>query len=694
MGIRITIWDDDKTKQEISKRFQYSSRDRVNMEVRWKRNESILFSTSNMYNFMNMGQSLDYSVSQALSAGVDQSNTDVNVAYTFKNLRFIHAQMSANPPSVAMRPASSDQDDHRKADAADRITRWALRHYKMQEEQDQQNLGTLVHGNGVMKSVWDSQKGDITDFDPITGEVKMEGDIDISVPFIWNIYLDPDAKKWNEVKYVIERIYVDYEEACIRWPGKKDLLEMARVAENQSYNNATNAEGRTSELRDIYYNAVQLLEYWETGLASNGYLGRYTVTTITGDVIESCRPNPFRFRKGGAVSKIEQSDLPDEVKQKKIDQLPEQARLPYHLLTDIDVPNQVWGMSSVEYAAQLQDNLSRLDSSILDNIKAHGVARMIVPESCDIADDLPSNSPWDVTKISGNQPPYFMQAPALMPEMSAARNNYIQGINDVMGINEAMLGQQSREQSGASMQYATNQGNMIRRRLFNKYVMNVESVYQAILDLIRKHWTVSRTIRLIGKEKALEAIDIKGADIDGGFDIVGEYGVTLSLDPVTRREEILTLQPLFEKAGVPVRSSMKMLKLNELESMFDELDLAENRQKEIFDQMIAENQYIKPEDLMDHENMIAWAMKYFMTQEFSVLEAPTKQLLKQHIRERAQIAATEKPGGAPAPGAPGPAPAPPGPVPGAPAGPVPPPEGGAPIPAAGTAGPAGGPPGQ
>lgn len=670
MSIHIQIWDDDKTKKEVGKRFQNSSRDRVNSEVRWRRNETTLYSTSNLYNFTNMSQSLDYPISSALSTGVDQSQTDVNVAYTFKNLRFIHAQMSANPPSVAMRPGSSDQDDHRRADAADRIVRWALRHYNLQENQDQMNLHALVYGSGLMKTVWDSTKGDILDVDPETDEVQLEGDIDISVPFIWNLYLDPDAKKWDEVKWVIERVYMDYDEACVRWPLKRDLLDGARVPENQSYNNTTSAEGRNSELRDVYYNSVQLLEYWETGLASNGFLGRYCITTVTGEVIEACRPSPFRFKTGGSVSKIEGSDLPDEVKEARIARLPEQARLPYHMLTDIDVPNQVWGMSAVEYAAQLQDNLARLDSARLDNIKAHGVARLIVPESCDISDDLPSNSPWDVTKITGNQPPYFMAAPQMMPEMTSERQNYIQGINDVMGVNEAMMGQQSRETSGASMQYATNQGNMIRRRLFNKYVMAVESVYKAILDLVRKHWTVSRTISLIGKEKALEAIDIKGADIDGGFDIVGEYGVTLSLDPVTRREEILTLQPLFEKAGVPTRTSMKMLKLNELESMFDQLDLAENRQKEVFDQMIAENSYIAPEDLMDHENMIAWAMTYFMTQEFTVLPPPTKQLLKQHIRDRAKVAATENnpAGGATPPGTPGPAPNPPGPVPNQPAG--------------------------
>jgi hypothetical protein len=474
----------------------------------------------------------------------------------------------------------------------------------------------------------------------------------------------------DEIKHVFEDIYMDYDEACARWPEHEDALKKARI-ESSTGSSESDERSHQSYLEDKHYNCVHLLEYWETGLPTNGYLGRYCITTVNFDIIEPCRPSPFRFRQAGAVSKIEQSDLPDAVKQAKIDRLPEKAYLPYHFQTDIDVPNKVWGKAAVEYAAQLQENLSKLDSAKLANIKIHGVIRMVLPESADIAEDSISDLPTDLVKITGNQPPYYMNPPQLMPDMTTERQNYVTGINDVMGVNESMFGQQSREQAAAAMQYATNQGNMVRRRLFNKYVLNVESVYRAILNLIRKHWTVERTIHVIGKEKALEAIDLKGADIDGGYDVVGEYGVTLSLDPVTRREEILSLQPLFEKAGIPARTSMRMLKLNELETMFDELDLAENRQKEVFDAMIADGVYIKPKKYRDHENMIAWAMRYFMTQEFESLPEEIQLLCQQHIEERAQLAITEK-NPAPSNGAPGQSP---GPVPQESAGPVPSPAG-------------------
>ena len=654
MALKVTTWDDGTTRREVMKRFSNAQTQRSPIEQRWLLNENSVYSTGTMAG-TNYAGGLTNMLTNPVP-GVDQSGADTNNVYVFKNLRFLHAQMSANPPSVVMRPTSSDQEDHRRADAADRVVRHAIRQYQMQEKFDQLTLNTLVYGSGVIKTMWDATKGDIVEFDKKSGEVTLEGDITVTIPFIWNIFIDPDARSWTDVKWVIERVYLDYEEALARWPDKKEALEAARVMRDGSMEKTPT---KTSVLSDDRFNSVELLEYWETGLPTNGYMGRHCLLASSGAVIEACKPSPFRFKRAGAARRLGEKNLPDDVLEEQLSKIPEQAGLPYHILTDIDVPNLVWGRSNVEYVAALQDNLLRIDAAVMDNIQAHGVARMIVPDTAEVAENL-SNSPWDVVKIAGNQPPYFMEVPQMMPEMVSTRMNLIQGINDGFGVNDAMFGVQKRETSGTSMNYATNQGNMIRRRLFNKYVLVVESVYKSILKLVVKHWPVSRTISVLGKENALESIDLKGSDVDGGYDIIGEYGVSLSLDPMSRREEILMLQPLFEKAGVPTRTSLKLMKLNELEGMYDRLSLAENRQREVFDEMIATGRYIPPEDLLDHENMIGSALEYFMTAEFQYLEPELKELCKQHIRDRVQLAAQEKAALAgPPPGAtPGPVPQP------------------------------------
>ena len=143
---------------------------------------------------------------------------------------------------------------------------------------------------------------------------------------------------------------------------------------------------------------------------------------------------------------------------------------------------------------------------------------------------------------------------------------------------------------------------------------------------------------------------------DGGFDIVVEYGASLSLDPSTRREEILQLMPLFEKAGVDNKTLLSMLKLNELEGMHDIMQLSEQRQKEIFEEMLDANRFIEPRELEEHKGMLNYAYRYVMTSEFKNLEEEQKALLEQHIHMREQLAAQGP--GAPAPVGPAPGPAP------------------------------------
>lgn len=676
-GMKVKIWSEEEAEKEINNRFRSAAEARRPKEDRWRRNELAIYKNNGAMGVSGIGTeagNLEDEVDIGLP-NVDSSDADMNVSYAFKNLRFIHAQMSANPPAVVMRPNSSDPDDRRKADGADRVVRYAIRHYKLQEKTDQTTLPALLNGTGCAKAVWDTTKGSIIEFDEESGEVTMDGDISVTVPSVWNIYIDPDATCLEDIKWVIERIYMDYDEACARWPDKKDILDKARVGRGQSSGFASTIGGEDeSPMQSPRYNMVELLEYWETGLPTNGYLGRFGITTTFGKAVEPIRPSPQRFTKAGALAKLAKQSLDPEAMDAARKKLPTVACLPYHFLTDVDVPQQVHGKSSLDYAAALQNDLNRVDSSFLDNVQANGVARMLVPETTEIKQM--GNTPWDVTKYAGAQPPHFMEVPNLMPEMPQLRQNLINGINDVMGVNESMFGQQSREQSQASMQYATNQGNMIRRRLFNKYVLFVEQLYQTILKLVIKHWDIERTIHVLGKEKALEAVDIKGMDIDGGYDVVAEYGVSLSLDPMTRREEIITLQPLFKEAGISPRTQLKLMKLNELEGMYDQLQLAEDRQREIFEEMIATGKYIAPEMWMDHENMMAYALQYFMTVEFKYLEPELKDLCQQHFIERAKLPAKEKEllaGGPPPPGG---EQASPGPLPtSGPAGPLPTPAG-------------------
>lgn len=650
--VRLQWWTNpEQVKRELAQRLQFAKQARARQERQWEENERIVYSTRSSSS-INSDISVSFETDgEAAAYQADQSSADVAINRVMKNVRFIHSQMSANPPTVIARPATPDPSDRAAADAADRLVRYGIRQYKMQEHKDQLNLQTLIYGSGFVKCMFDPQLGDITSYTEETEEVEMSGDLSICTPSVWNVYPEPVAS-WEEVTHLFEQFDMRYEEASFLFPDKLEELEKVRQKNAEDdYTNEYNGT-KSSVANKFRYDSVKVFQYWEKGTPMNGMQGRYCWCLEDGTPLTMPEVSPQRFSQ----------------KLKDGSPGPKRAQLPYQILTDIDVPGTYWGMSIVSYAGPMQDAKNRIDSVMLDILQAHGVARLVLPESAEISDESITNSTWDVIKYSGSIPPNFMEPLPMPSALPNIADRMEKGIDDVCGINETVMGEIKRETSGFSLQYATQQSNMIRKRLFNKDIYVVEWLYKTYLALIVEYWKETRTINVLGKEKAFESLSLSGADVASGFDIVAEYGASLSLDPITRREEILQMMPLFQQAGVQPRKMLQLVKLAELENAYDHIELAETRQREIFEQMRISGQYIKPEKLEDHVNMLAYAYTYRMTAEFKYLKDVTKKLIEQHIEEREDMAAqgiagAAAPGGAPPPGGmlpPGGMPPPPG----------------------------------
>lgn len=642
---KLTPWTPEEAKKRLAERLKNAKEARRRFEKEWEDNERILYSIASPHNSLG-GVTDDLSVEDGyLDDGGEvslRSNYTINT--TFKNYRFIQSQLSSNPPAVIPRPTSSDPNDHRKADAADRLNKYALRTYKLQEVFDQATSNCLRYGLGIIKTTWDPDKGEILEFDEQTQELTMEGDISFTYPSPWDLYFDPNAINLEKSLYVFERLMMTYEEACHRFPNKKDVLDKYKD-KSENFSNQDD-QGRKG-FRQKRYNVVEIYQYWEKGVPENGFIGRFCYCTKEGDLLTDLKPNPHRFPppydRGLGITEDEY-----EARKEKI----ARASLPYHVMTDNDLPDTVYGRSFVTYQAPLQDLHNRLLNTVVDNIRAHGVARLILPDGTEIADDSITTSPMDIVRTTGQRDPHFMDPMQLPPAIDKMLDYIKLGGDDMAGVNESMFGQQSREMSGFSMQYATSQGNMIRRRLFNKYIALVEAVYTDYLNLVRKHWTSTRTIYVLGQEKAFEAFDIKGSDINGGFDLIVEYGTSFSLDPIERRKELISLLPLFEKAEVDYKSILRFLKLNEFEGLIDKTQLANDRQREIFDEIIRTQEVVHPRELQDHKRMLDYCYEFVMTAEFKYLPEETKALIDNYIKEVEQMAAQgAQP--APPPGQPG-----------------------------------------
>jgi hypothetical protein len=600
----------EQLKKKLNEQLEWSKHHRRDFENQWRSNGQILDNASGA---MGIDTTFSFDSAAEFNPGaVDSSNDEIGINYAFKFTRFIHSQLSANPPSVITSPTSSDPNDKRSADAADRILRHIRRDKNLQEVIDQATLKTLKKSIGWVKVFWNPDKGDIFDFNEETSEIVMEGDLDIYSPATEDVWIDPDATRWDEVKYTFERIRLTEEEALFRFPDAEQLIK----ANIQRQTNKRVA-GVNAKEEKKYAPRVEIYEYYEKGMPINGGVGLRAYILEDGQLLEPATRNPHYL-----------------------------AGLPLKALTYIDQEESLYSKSVVEYVAPLQDTLNRLDSSILDNVQAHGVVRMVLPAGAEIEDEAVSNTPWDYVKISGNAAPHFINAPQLMPDIWRHRESLVSGIQDLFGINDSMLGIQRREQSAVSQQTAIESGAALHRRLFIKYSMFVESIYRDCIGLVRENWDEPRTVLVLGKEKAFQAADIKGADISGGFDFKVEYGASLPVDPNARREFLLLNMPLFKEAGISAKEMLRLMKLDDVGGAFDRIDLAADRQREVFEEMEMNFRkgnpiYIPPEPMEDHLSRLDWARTYLETSEFKYLPEELKQLIKQHIQDRMDLAAQE-----------------------------------------------------
>jgi hypothetical protein len=230
----------------------------------------------------------------------------------------------------------------------------------------------------------------------------------------------------------------------------------------------------------------------------------------------------------------------------------------------------------------------------------------------------------------------------------------------MQGVNESMFGQQQREQSGFAMQYATNQGNMIRQRLFNKYVRATEHLYRRFLLIVANKWKTTKIVQVVGRENDINTLKFKGSDIAHGYDVTSEFGRSLSLDPMTRRGELMNMMPLMEKAQVPPQRILAEMQLGETDAVFDDAELGQDRMLDYFDRIIKTGVQAEPRPHENHEQMLSYASKFVMLRAYQSLEDPIKDLIDEHIKMRQealqQAVAPQQaaPGMAPpAPGAPG-----------------------------------------
>lgn len=631
--IKLEHWDNPETilKAKLEADINYRKSD---IEPEWEAAEKALSDEGGLITPILDGQINPREVTDGYNSTQD-IRTSIN--YIFKHHRLLLSQMSANPPYAGARPLSSDETDKDSAEAAEDTMRWWMLHSNLQEVSDQTANRTLKYGTGFTKTIHNPHKGDMISFNPDTDEVVMEGDADVYSPSVWDIWIDSRAQREDEVEHMWERKWGSIEHWLSIYTTKEqvELLKDVHKAE----------ERRVRQLgRSPSECLIPLFFYYETGLPRNAMKGRFAVVTRDGKLIEKVQDNPHFYRP----PMDEEEKTAYKLAMSKGEALPKPpkiAKLPFHILTDIDVDDRVYGRSFIYYEANTQDIINRIDNTQLDNIKAWGAAKLIAQGPGDLQVESINNDTFEVIKVAYAGQIHPLARPGSLPDAAALRAALVAGGEDAAGVNDAMYGRVERETSASALQMAATQGNQVRRRIFNKFTSYTKSMYQGLMMISKEKWDEGKTLNVLGKGGSYKKRYIKSLDIDGGYDFVVGYGEQFSLDPAMRRQEIMQLLPVLQEANlIKPHQIVELLKLNEVEIVHDMNELGKTRAKRIFD-AIRKTRQQQPidKDFEDHDAILEFARYYFMTEEFMSEPADVQKLMKEHMNGRLKIIAEQAP---------------------------------------------------
>lgn len=557
----------------------------------------------------------------------DQRLINVEGLDSVKGVLFLHSKLCMSDPDVTVNARNSDQANKAAAENAQRYIPYMKDHVGLQEKIEAgPYLNCCINGTGILYTGWDTDGGEypLTEIpEGITPEqlqqldIKMEGDYDVRSVATENFLIDASAKTFDDANFVFEEVkHVPIEKALFTFneEWQHEILK--------SYCKEHSTEGETDETSETRKkNTVTLWEYWERGRPWNGFLGAHCVfVDPRAPKLLMRRANPFDHK-----------------------------RLPYNLLTDIDVPEHPYGMSRLVYVYQVQRSVDTMLSLIMNNIALHGSAKMLMPEG-GVNDEAMTNDPRDITffnAATGGKPDWFRPT-NVTTDVWQLYSIFRKYIESIYGMGEFSQGQIPRELSSYAVQLALEADDKYRIRLFNKKRAFLKSAYTYLLEVTKQYMTDERKLKIVGVEGFTGNEYFSAVDLKGDYDLDILHGVYLPEDPGARKTQLLEFvkSGLYEKAGGDMRKLASLLVDSDMLGVKDALEMAYKLQQNETRRII-KGEEIQVEVWDKDEEHLRAIDDFVSTEEFNILPRDIKDAIwnhsQVHVDKLAEKIAKSKP---------------------------------------------------
>lgn len=437
------------------------------------------------------------------------------------------ARLCKNPPRYDVRPKSSDEDDKEGARLGEQVLEQLWEQLFINRKRIPLTMWVQQCGIAYFKASWDTTLGrkkvmpkDETDASgkvTRTYDIVAEGDIRVDVCSFFEVFPDPLAKNWDELRFLtqakirpIEYFKDQYERGHL---VKEEDCWLTSLSYEMRINALNTTTGSSGAPQAQLKNSAIEQSYYERPSKQHPF-GRHVICA------------------NGVL-------LKDDV-------LPIEDEIPFVKFDDIIVGGKFNAEAIVTHLRPLQDQLNKGKTMRAAFLNRMLTGKMIYARGHNLAEEAGTDQSgeWLAYDSVPNTPePHALQMPTIPQYAYQEEDTLKLDMDDTAGINQASRGQMPSAQIPAiGMQLLVEQDDTRIGVETEAHEYSYADLGRILLKFVGEYYKTERLLKIAGENQEYLVRNFKGEDLRENFDVHVIRGSTLPGSKVLKRQEIMNLR--------------------------------------------------------------------------------------------------------------------------------------------------------
>lgn len=400
----------------------------------------------------------------------------------------ILVMITANRPTMEARSVNTDYKSIVQTQLANGLLDYYMREKRLEKYLKTAIEYAIVLSAGYIKMEWDSQTGEVVDYNDVTGAPIYEGDVRFSNLSPLDVVFD-NTKESSDHDWVVCRSFKNKFDLAAKYPELADQIKAL----------PTKTEGHKYRF-DFTYNFdsddAPVYEFYHKRTAAMPD-GRY-ILFLEKDIVLYDGPMPYRD-------------------------------LPIFRVTCADILGTPWGYTPMYDVLPIQDAINAMYSAVLSNNNAHAVQNILMPLGSQINPRSLSGGLNIIEYNPAAGKPEPMQFTASSPETYKLIELLERAAETISGVNSVARGNpEASLKSGAALALVQSMSLQFISGLQQSYVQLIEDVGTGLVNMLKDFASVPRVASIVGKSNKAFMKEFSGEDLSGINRVVVDVGNPLA----------------------------------------------------------------------------------------------------------------------------------------------------------------------